>query len=236
MVGKSTEMITIEISKVALKDAGSYSITAGNKLSQTSQFWDCTVHSKPTIIKHLEKEYVHGEKEDCIMTLHVEAYPLPKVKWFQDDVEISMKDERFKMSQDGTAYSLKISHVTRVDAAKFRVEFENEHGKCEDETNLRIKCTPEFTKKLNNLVIKEGDTNIELVVGVDCYPRPKIRWFIDGIEIDEKRKDFRRIEDGDDFKLVMTEVNVGMQGTYSCVIMNDYGKIENECFVTVNCK
>ena len=99
-----------------------------------------------------------------------------------------------------------------------------------------VKCTPELTKKLKNIVCTEGDSNVELAISVDSYPRPHIKWFLDGIEIDESRKEFRRIEEGDSFKLILTEVTTNMQGTYSCTLMNDYGKLESECSVTVNCK
>lgn len=33
----------------------------------------------------------------------------------------------------------------------------------------------------------------------------------------------------------MTNVTTEMHGKYKCVIKNDYGKIEDECQVTVNC-
>lgn len=56
------------------------------------------------------------------------------------------------------------------------------------------------------------------------------------MEISEKRTEFRQTDDGETYKLLLTNVTTDMHGKYSCVIKNDYGKIEDECTVTVNCK
>lgn len=65
--------------------------------------------------------------------------------------------------------------------------------------------------------------------------RPAIKWFLDGMEISEKRTEFKQFDDGETYKLSLTNVTTDMHGKYSCVIKNDYGKIEDECQVTVNC-
>lgn len=65
--------------------------------------------------------------------------------------------------------------------------------------------------------------------------RPGIQWFIDGMEINEKRGEYKQSDDGETYKLSMTNVTTEMHGKYKCVIKNDYGKIEDECQVTVNC-
>lgn len=235
-IGKGTEEVKIIISNIQLNYSGNYTLRATNEISQNSEFWECTVHSKPIIVKHLESEYIHGEDETVNMTVRVNAYPKPVLTWFQDTNEIKITDKKFSVSNDGNAYTLKMSNVTRVDAGKYTVKATNEHGSDTSETKLLIKCAPELTKKLSNITVTEGDVNVELAVGVNAYPRPSIKWYIDGIEIDEKRNEFRRTEDGDQFKLVLKEVTPAVQGLYSCKLMSDYGKCESECTVTVNCK
>ncbi|XP_017473444.1 PREDICTED: muscle M-line assembly protein unc-89-like [Rhagoletis zephyria] len=236
-IGKCTENIVLEVSNIELHQSGNYSIRATNDISQSSEYWQCIVKSKPIIIKHLEEEYVNGEKETVIMSVKVDAFPEAKVRWFQDGNEINLVNNvKYSSSVEGNEHVLKIKEVTRVDSAKYEVIAENEHGCASSETKLLIKCTPELTKKLSNIIVTEGDCNVDLEVRVHAYPPPKIQWYIDGIEIDEKRKEFRRVEENNVYKLVLKEVNTSMQGTYCCKIMNDYGKLENECIVTVNCK
>ncbi|XP_069964240.1 obscurin isoform X3 [Bactrocera oleae] len=236
-IGKSTETYVLEISNIKLSQSGSYSIRATNDLSQSSEFWNCIVNSKPIIVKYLEEEYVYGEKETVIMSVKIDAFPGAKVRWYQDGNEIDVSNnKKYTTVADGNEYTLKIKDVSRVDCAIYTVKAENDYGSASSETKLLIKCAPDLTKKLSNITITEGDCNVELEVRLNAYPEPKIKWYIDGIEIDEKRKDFRRIEENNSYKLVLKEVNTSMHGTYCCKIMNDYGNLENECIVTVNCK
>jgi len=235
-IGKSLEKVVVEVKEIKLSQAGNYSIKATNDLSQTSEYWSCTVKSKPVIVKNFESEYIHGEKENVQMTVRIDAYPEAKLTWYHDETEIKITDSKYTVSSDGNAYTLKITGATRVDAGKYTVKATNEHGSATSSTQLLIKCAPEFTHKLKNITVAEGDSNVELVVGVDAYPRPHAKWYIDGIEIDEKRNDFRHVEEGNDFKLIMNQVATNMQGNYTCKIMNDYGKLEDNCVVTVNCE
>lgn len=162
---------SLQITKAELTDAGAYSVIASNELSQTSEFWNVTVNSAPKIVKKLEREYVHGEKEEIIMSVRVDAFPEPKVKWFREDKEITEKDSRVKISKDGNAYILSISGAVRTDATTYSVEVENDQGKVKDDTRVQVKCSPEFKGKLKNITVTEGDTNVELAVSVQCYPK-----------------------------------------------------------------
>lgn len=66
--------------------------------------------------------------------------------------------------------------------------------------------------------------------------RASIQWYLDGLEISQQRKEFKQVDDGENYKLILTDVTTDMHGKYKCVIKNDYGKVEDECTVTVNCK
>jgi len=56
-IGKSLEKVVVEVKEIKLSQAGNYSIKATNDLSQTSEYWSCTVKSKPVVVKHFESEY-----------------------------------------------------------------------------------------------------------------------------------------------------------------------------------
>lgn len=162
---------TLVISKTELIDAGSYSVIASNELNQTSEFWNVTVNAGPKVVKKLEREYVHGEKEEIIMSVRVDAFPEPTVKWFREGRELSENDSRVRVKRDGNAYILSISGAVRTDGTTYSVEVENCHGKVTDETRVHVKCSPEFKANLKSLVITEGDTNAELFVKVQGYPK-----------------------------------------------------------------
>lgn len=63
-----------------------------------------------------------------------------------------------------------------------------------------------------------------------------MKWFLDGLEISEKRTEYKQVDDGETYKLIFGEVTTDMHGKYKCVIKNDYGTIDDGCQVTVNCK
>lgn len=66
--------------------------------------------------------------------------------------------------------------------------------------------------------------------------RPSIKWYLDGIDITETRNAYKTVQDGETYKLIFGSVTTEMHGNYKCVVRNDYGKIEDECNVIVNCK
>lgn len=86
------------------------------------------------------------------------------------------------MNVDGNAFILTVSSATRTDAGSYSVEFENEHGKTKDETTVHVKCSPDFRNKLKNITVNEGDTNTELALTIQGYPRYESNCFIVGYE------------------------------------------------------
>lgn len=158
--------------KISRVHAGAYTIIATNEINTTSEYFNLTVLSPPTVVKKLEREYVHGEKEEIIMSIRANAYPEPEVKWFKDGTEVNEKsDARVRLARDGNAYIMIISGAVRTDAAKYSVELANEHGKVNEDTKVRIKCSPDFKTKLKSITATEGDTNVELFVAIQGYPK-----------------------------------------------------------------
>lgn len=60
----------------------------------------------------------------------------------------------------------------------------------------------------------EGDLNLVLEVSVRAYPAPKVTWYLDDLEITEKRTEFERIEEIKDgsYKLKVKEVTSEIKG------------------------
>lgn len=163
---------TVEFKRAELSDAGAYTIIASNEINQTSEFWNLTVNSGPVIVKTLEREYIHGEKEEIIMSFRADAYPEPRVKWFKENTEITENsDKRIRFTRDGNAYIMIISGAVRTDAAKYSIEIDNEHGKARENTTVKIKCSPEFKTKVKDITVAEGDTNVEIYTTIQGYPR-----------------------------------------------------------------
>ncbi|KAI4489747.1 hypothetical protein M0804_003929 [Polistes exclamans] len=223
---EGTDIYNIKINSVRVEDAGSYSIVARNEINQTTEIWNLTVKSPPKIRKKLGTIPVIDEGDSLTLLIEVDSDPEATVEWYKDEQTV-VEDERIKIVREGKNYMLKITGTVDTDAAVYKTKVTNTHGTVSDQTRVQVSGIPRFKSKLNDFSANEGDTNIELTVKVDGYPKPNVHWFIGDVEITEKRSEYTRIEEGDSYKLVMKEVKEEMKGRYTCKVENEYGV--NEC-------
>lgn len=226
----------IEFSPASLKDTGSYSVIASNDVSQTSEFWSLTVNSQPKVSRKLGAEHTFAENEDIVLSVKVDSWPPPTVKWLKDGKELNMKDSRVRVITEGDVHTLIVTGANRNDGAVYGVELINQFGTTRDETLVNVKCGPQFKKKLQDIVVTEGDVNVELYVTVEGFPKPTIHWYIDSTEISSTNHNFKLQEEGDTYRMIINEVNTEIHGKYSCVIKNVYGTDESSASLTVQCK
>lgn len=69
---------------------------------------------------------------------------------------------------------------------------------------------------------------------VEGFPKPSVHWFLGDIEITEKRTEYTRVEEGDNYKLVIKEVKTELKGHYTCKVQNEYGENSSSSNLTVN--
>ncbi|XP_066993450.2 obscurin isoform X6 [Anabrus simplex] len=236
VVKESSQSYTLSISKSKLEDTGSYSVVAANEISQTSEFWKFTVHAGPEFTKSLNKMIETREGDTVTLEVKVQGDPTPEVKWWKDDQEIKADGKRVTITQDGNTHRLVISGVVRSDTANYFSEVWNDFGWKKDECRLNVRCAPEFKTKLEDKQANEGDINIEFNVNVEGYPKPSIKWYLNEVEITEKKTEYTRIEEGDDYKLIIKEVTIETSGKYTCKVTNEFGSSESSSTFTVNCK
>jgi hypothetical protein len=60
--------------------------------------------------------------------------------------------------------------------------------------------------------------------------------FLNDIEITEKKTEFTREEDENNYKLIINKVTTDLAGKYACKVINDLGTIDTVCNFTVQCK
>lgn len=98
---------------------------------------------------------------------------------------------------------------------------------------------PVFTSTLSDVSALHDQENITLEVGVSVEDgQPKVRWFIDDIEIVEidGRYLITSEDGGAKHKLLIRVADEGTAGTYKCVASNDDGESETSAEVTVSSK
>lgn len=72
------------------------------------------------------------------------------------------------------------------------------------------------------------------MVEVEGFPKPSVHWFLGDVEITEKRTEYTRVEEGDNYKLIIKEVKTELKGNYTCKVQNEYGESSSSSNLTVN--
>lgn len=217
------------ISKVAPEDHGAYMCKASNALGQVQSSGNLIVKGPPYVVKHLENVDSAADGE-VTLTAIIKGNPTPKVVWFQDEKEVKLDSRRaYKYDEASAEYTLTIKKLTLDDVGQYKIEASNEFGQCFSTSKVAIVSKPLFTKVLKNIVAKEMESNIEMVVQLDkMSSQPLVKWFKDDKEILESNKNIKQIHDKLDnsYKLVILKATEEMAGKWKCVASNDFGSTE----------
>ncbi|EAT34172.1 AAEL013559-PA [Aedes aegypti] len=225
----------IKYSPAAAEDAGNYSIIATNEISQATEFWEFTMNAPPRCTHGLPEETIVNEKEDIELFVKADGNPAPIVRWYKDGKEVVADGKRILMIEDDGRFTLKIHAANRDDTARYTADIINDYGTITQRSQVNVNCQAMVREKMSAITCKEGDSNITMSIKADGFPRPKVQWYIDGIEITESRNEFKTVEEGLYYKLIMKEAKAELQGVYKAVFTNVYGSDESSAKTTVQC-
>lgn len=71
---------------------------------------------------------------------------------------------------------------------------------------------------------------------IDSFQKPTVRWYIGDVEILANRSGYSLVEEGNVYKLKMSQVKPEMSGTYTCKAENECGVSESSATFTVHSK
>ncbi|XP_053676585.1 obscurin [Anopheles nili] len=225
----------IKFNHTELEDAGNYSIIATNEISQASEFWEFTINSPPRTTLHLEDQTVVNEKEDIELVVKADSNPAPIVRWYKDGKEVVADGKRILIIAEDGRFVLKIHAANRDDTALYTADIINDFGTVTEKSQVCVTTKAKVREQLTTVTCKEGDSNVMLEVKADGYPRPKVQWYIDDVEITESRNEFKFQEDGLYYQLILKEAKAELQGTYKAKFTNDLGSDETSAKTTVQC-
>ncbi|XP_011159692.1 obscurin isoform X6 [Solenopsis invicta] len=233
IIKENSDTYKLVIKNTKVTDAGSYSIVAKNDVNQTTDIWKVGIKCPPKIKKRLGEPRVINEGDTLNLLIEVESNEEPTINWYKDEQLLAASD-RVKMTKNGNNHILTVSGATVEDAALYKAEVVNKHGTISDETRVRVRGIPRFKTKLCDISANEGELNVEFVVEVEGFPKPSVHWFLGDVEITEKRTEYTRVEEGDNYKLVIKEVKTELKGHYTCKVQNEYGENSSSSDLTVN--
>lgn len=86
---------------------------------------------------------------------------------------------------------------------------------------------------LENVIVNENDTNIELSVQIESFSKPEVQWYFDGKPITAESKEYSTTEIENCYKLVIKQAKTEFAGKYTCKAKNDVGESSSAASLTV---
>ena len=114
------------------------------------------------------------------------GYPIPTYRWWKEGSENSVL---------ATGAQFTIDSASLSSAGKYFCQPNNQFGSgTVAETSLNVYQEPKIVTSLQPTVIKRaGDTGYHVSCAAVAKPRPSVRWFKDGVQIDENTSDLYQI-------------------------------------------
>lgn len=240
-VVKSGDKSSLKIKEITAECEGVYSCIASNNCGSEETSAKLTVIAKPsfrTPLKDIKIEL--GTK--LILETVVEGKPEPSVSWTKDGTEMgaTAKISTEKVGQS-TKYTLEVTNTTNSDLGKYELKASNCFGSAT--TIATVTCdssdTITFKKGLQDKSVLQDETNIELSVELEpTTNKPKVRWFIDDIEIVEEDSRYTRADNDatGSHTLIVKKADEGTAGKYKCVASVDSSESETSSELLVSSK
>lgn len=182
------------IESCAIKEHGTYTLTATNNLGETITTANLNVHvEKPVFVLKPEASTIQDYK-DYETKIKVGGIPRPTIQWYRNGkaidttiIEQTTKTQKYKIHTIGDAQltsDFYITHFGPDDNDVYSCIASNIAGDTEEKFHLSIlQAPPVFETKFDRFMeIPEGE-RLELKCKVDGSPLPKIRWMLDNDEL-----------------------------------------------------
>lgn len=227
---EDAETMTLVIKNVTAEDAGVYTITAKNELGQDTTEMKLIVRRAPRIVKPGDLSCPAGEAYK--MSIEITGLPDPTAKFFNNGKEI-VESDRIKFTRAGDYYLIKFTETHLSDSGNYSAVATNDLCTSSEMWNFTVTSPPNIQNKLDGETIVNEKEDIELVVKVDGFPPPTVKWFKDGKEISSDDPRVKLKVDGNTYTLKVHGANRGDSALYAVEFTNAEGTIRDESRVHV---
>ncbi len=193
---------------------------------------------------------------ECI----VDAMPKPKLQWFLNDKELTVKDNvKFETDAKTSAYIMVIPKVSVAFIGSYMIKVSNSVGEAEHKFQLNVNgkqilrllikwiyiCKlynifiiielPKILGKLENITVNEGQ-EAKFVVKFSGKPKPSVKWFKEEEEIITTVEEiYEVIETEDTVQFIIKSVKPENSGNYFAKLINEAGSANsNKAQLLVN--
>ncbi|XP_013862624.1 hemicentin-1 isoform X1 [Austrofundulus limnaeus] len=211
---------SLRITDVRLIDSKLYTCTAENPAGNVSLSYNLHVQVKPriqpapSILKALLGQTV---TLPCV----VQGEPRPEISWFHNGQPVGKKNST----------PLKIQRVSLTDQGTYQCVARNSAGLEKLEIKLEILEAPSFAEPADAIMEKVVNSKVIIPCRAEGSPRPKVRWFKNGLEIHPEQSELSVARDG---ALVISTASASHSGDFKCVATNEAGSVERKTRLKVN--
>nr|XP_061831771.1 hemicentin-1-like isoform X1 [Nerophis lumbriciformis] len=199
-------------------ETGEFLCTAANDAGHTSRKVQLTVYVRPrsnvgsagSSTEQSRMSVIQGE--DAILPCEVQSVPPPTITWAKERQLISPYSPRHTQLSSG---SLKILETKLSDSGLYVCVASNIAGNMTQLIDLRVLVPPSIQAGPKVVKVQMGHP-VELLCIVQGLPKPSLAW----------TKDDRRYPVSPDGSLILGQVGLGDEGTYTCTASNIAGKDE----------
>ncbi|TMS03749.1 Hemicentin-2 [Larimichthys crocea] len=151
----------------------------------------------------------------------VQGEPTPEISWFHNGLPVGVKNTT----------PLRIQQVSLDDQGTYRCVARNSAGEETLEIKLEILAAPSFAEPGDAIMEKVATSKVMIPCPAKGSPRPKVRWFKNGLEIHPEQSEFSVTRDG---ALVISTASASHSGDFKCVATNEAGSVERKTRLKVN--
>ncbi|XP_072244443.1 hemicentin-1 [Leuresthes tenuis] len=211
---------SLRITDVRLMDSKVYTCTAENPAGNVSLSYSLHIQAKPriqpapTLLKALLGQTV---TLPCV----VQGEPSPEISWFHNGQPVGLKN----------ITPLRIQRVSLANQGIYQCVAKNSAGQGILEIKLEILEAPSFVEPGDAIMEKTANSKVIIPCRAEGSPRPKVRWFKNGLEIHPEQSEFSVARDGD---LVISTASASHSGDFKCVVTNEAGSAERKTRLKVN--
>ncbi|XP_023814399.1 hemicentin-1 [Oryzias latipes] len=211
---------SLRIIDVRLMDSKLYTCTAENPAGNVSVGYNLHVQAKPriqpapTILKVLLGQTV---TLPCV----AQGEPSPEISWFHNGQPVGVKNSTL----------LRIQRVDVVHQGAYQCVAKNSAGQETLEIQLEVLEAPSFAEPGDVIMEKVVNSKVTIPCRAKGSPRPKVRWFKNGLEIHPEQSEFSVAKDG---ALVISTASASHSGDFKCVATNEAGSVEKKTRLKVN--
>lgn len=247
---KDIYTIRLELKEVEVTDAGLYKCNAKNAAGESNANLTLNIELAP-VIKEKPKIITKEIHKKIVIECYVQSLAAPKCSWYRDTT-IVKEDSRHtvnirQVSIGQYSICLEIEKPVGADKGNYKLMAKNEKGEVTSQSiQVDIEDEPEKKKEpekkpkgekpkvvqgLKSISVESGKS-AEFFCKIDSKVKATVTWYRNK-KIIKETKDYKISFDGSSASLTIVTTTTEFSGTYTCEIINEFGKEESSAELTV---